>query len=85
MNMESRLCKWYLPYLFLELWALKPDSVDAATESITRHGESMQANTIRGVWLTNIASNVLHSRENIAAAVSSCTTLGESIFFLREN
>lgn len=37
---------------------------------------------IRGTWITNVASEVLHSRENIKKAVAQCKTAGLNHLFV---
>lgn len=37
---------------------------------------------VKGVWLTNVASEALYSRENIIEAVESCETLGINTIFV---
>lgn len=37
---------------------------------------------VRGVWLTNVASDALYSRENIADAVAKCDELGINTIFV---
>ena len=37
---------------------------------------------VRGVWLTNVASDALYSRQNIAQAVAQCAALGFNTIFV---
>lgn len=37
---------------------------------------------VRGVWLTNVASEALYSKDNIAAAVNKCHSLGLNTIFV---
>ncbi len=41
-----------------------------------------QVTAIRGVWLTNIASNALYSKKNITDAVTKCADLGFNTIFI---
>lgn len=46
----------------------------------TAHNEKIEA--VRGVWLTNVASDALYSRENIREAVENCKELGFNTIFM---
>jgi uncharacterized lipoprotein YddW (UPF0748 family) len=47
---------------------------------------SVEPTGVRGVWLTNVASDALYSRENIKEAVETCNELGfNSIFVVTWN
>ncbi len=43
--------------------------------------QELQPKAVRGVWLTNVDSRVLNSREEIAEAVSLCAELGINAIF----
>ena len=45
-------------------------------------GDTTEETAIRGVWLTNVASDALMSKENIAAAVNTCASLGFNTIFV---
>jgi uncharacterized lipoprotein YddW (UPF0748 family) len=57
---------------FLCLFVLVPFSFLSASE----------VEAIRGVWLTNVDSEVLNSRENIDAAVDRCARIGINTIFV---
>jgi uncharacterized lipoprotein YddW (UPF0748 family) len=46
------------------------------------NNDSFATETIRGVWLTNIASQALYSRNNIREAVALCSELGFNTIFV---
>lgn len=72
--------------IFSILWLLSSDIVMAAIAENTGSVISGQTSAIRGVWLTNVASDALMSKENIEAAVSTCASLGfNSIFVVTYN
>ena len=53
-------------------------------EAVVPEAEMEQA--VRGVWLTNVASKALYSKENIEEAVSKCASMGfNSIFVVTYN
>lgn len=44
--------------------------------------KSTETNAIRGVWLTNVASNALYSNENIKATIQTCKKSGINTIFV---
>lgn len=59
----------------LSCWAISCKSQSEAVKSGS-------VTAVRGVWLTNVASDALDSRENIQEAVSLCKELGFNTIFM---
>ncbi|GAA5525504.1 hypothetical protein Maes01_02074 [Microbulbifer aestuariivivens] len=54
----------------------------AAAESAAASPRDQLPQAVRGVWLTNVASDVLYSREGIERAVALCKELGLNTIFV---
>ncbi|WP_232834933.1 glycoside hydrolase family 10 protein [Pleomorphovibrio marinus] len=66
------LCKLKMALVFLLLMVI------GGGEAVAKRNNS----PIRGVWLTNVASDVLHSRDNIRKAVARCQANGINTLFM---
>lgn len=73
-----------LSYAILIPFLIASCSSNKAETTTTESTEPPTA--VRGVWLTNVASDALYSRENIKEAVQTCNELGfNSIFVVTWN
>lgn len=62
--------------------SLLPSSCTTASSAGKVSATAEKPAAVRGVWLTNVASEALHSRENIREAVALCSELGFNTIFV---
>lgn len=68
--------------LFLLILLTAAQAISSPAANAQEAKAQTPAPAVRGVWLTNVASDALYSRENIREAVGLCSELGFNVIFV---